>query len=169
MTNFRSKIRDTINWLLCPLNLKIIVRPVGSEQPAWELFPEFHTLADQVSQHTVLAKHRLFTLWQWANYASVLPGCLAEVGVYRGGVSYMLASISPDKEIYLFDTFTGLPEADLDRLPKGAFNNTTAEQVRDLLLPFEHVHIHKGFFPDTARGLPPEKLFCLAYFSHFTN
>jgi len=163
MLSFRHKIRDTINFFLSPLNLKIITRPKGSDRPAWELFPEFLTLAGQLSQHTLLPKHRLFALWQWASYARSLPGCLAEVGVYRGGASYLMASISPQKEIHLFDTFSGLPEADMDRLPKGAFHNTSVKQVRDLLSPFEQVFIYEGFFPDTAEGFPPDKKFCLVH------
>ena len=38
-----------------------------------------------------------------------VPGDLAELGVYRGGVSRMLARRFPQLTVHLFDTFTGIP------------------------------------------------------------
>ena len=39
-------------------------------------------------------------------------GDLAEVGVYKGGTAVIMADMYQDREIYLFDTFEGLPYVD---------------------------------------------------------
>ncbi len=54
------------------------------------------------------------------------PGEVAEVGVYQGGSAKLLAKILPNKEIHLFDTFTGMPPTDPehDMIPAGIFAET---------------------------------------------
>lgn len=38
-------------------------------------------------------------------------GSLAELGVYKGGTSFFLASLVPDRLFFAFDTFCGLPNS----------------------------------------------------------
>jgi hypothetical protein len=40
---------------------------------------------------------------------SDVPGCIVEVGVYRGGSAKYLAQLEPDRAAFLFDTFAGIP------------------------------------------------------------
>ena len=42
-----------------------------------------------------------------------LTGNTAEVGVYMGGVSKFIANHLPHKKHYCFDTFTGIPNAQI--------------------------------------------------------
>lgn len=98
-----------------------------------------------------------------------VPGAVAEVGVYKGGSGFLMASVSYGKSIYLFDTFSGLPENTLSKIDKGLhgkepssgwLSNTDAETVRKLVLSSgispEKLHMKVGFFPDTAAGLENE-------------
>jgi O-methyltransferase len=40
-----------------------------------------------------------------------LNGCIVECGVWRGGMSAGMGALFPDKKVYLFDSFEGLPQA----------------------------------------------------------
>ena len=96
-----------------------------------------------------------------------IPGDIAEVGVYRGGSAKIIADMVKDKQIYLFDTFEGLPTNtiyDKDRFPplnKGSMKETSVEEVRKYV-PFKNVHIYKGVFPKTA-GVIKDKRFSFVH------
>ncbi|HEX6559984.1 MAG TPA: TylF/MycF/NovP-related O-methyltransferase, partial [Longimicrobiales bacterium] len=42
--------------------------------------------------------------------AAVVPGALAEVGVFRGGTARVICDAKGDRPLHLFDTFAGLPQ-----------------------------------------------------------
>lgn len=98
-----------------------------------------------------------------------LPGVIVECGVAQGGSALLLARLAttetPSREIWLFDSYEGLPEATKDDyiggvtgrhvrpLPKGSCLGTI-EQVSTLLfetfkLPRKPIHLVKGWFQDT--------------------
>jgi O-methyltransferase len=85
-----------------------------------------------------------------------IPGSLAEVGVYRGDLSRLIHALAPQRELYLFDTFAGFPEADLDA-PNPRFRDTSVEMVKRALGDLNYVIFRKGYFPETAKGLEQEK------------
>jgi O-methyltransferase len=96
-----------------------------------------------------------------------VPGAFAEVGVYKGDSAVILHALDLERELYLFDTFSGFPASDLEGEKGEAATYTTDHfadsDIENLLLRFENkesVHIYKGYFPDTARGLE-EKRFAL--------
>jgi len=119
-----------------------------------ELNPDFIPLMDRVRPYSLLSDDRLEMLYQLAKHASAVPGDMAEVGVYRGGTAFLMASVirGSGKELHLFDTFSGLPETspgfDLHRT--GDFSDTGAAGVSDLLSEFFGVYLYPGFFPDTV-------------------
>lgn len=79
-------------------------------------------------------------------------GCFVEVGVYRGGTAWYLASIAraQGREIHLFDTFAGTPEASpVDKHQVGEFADTSLDAVRAAI---PDAVFHPGAFPAT---LPP--------------
>lgn len=43
-----------------------------------------------------------------------IQGAVAELGVYRGDFAKVINSVFPDRKFYLFDTFEGFPETDLN-------------------------------------------------------
>lgn len=82
-------------------------------------------------------------------------GCFVEVGVYKGGTGWFLNQLSLDqhRELYLYDTFTGIPHHDaVDAHHIGDFADTSFEAVRALIPRAITV---PGVFPGSAVPMPP--------------
>lgn len=58
---------------------------------------------------SVLSPDNLYTLYQACQKVAGLPGQIAEVGVYKGGSSKIMAKCLPEKTVWMFDTFEGIP------------------------------------------------------------
>jgi O-methyltransferase len=88
-----------------------------------------------------------------------IPGAFAECGVYRGYVSKFLHETAPDRKLYLFDTFEGFDNRDLDskEFEDNRFRDTSEETVLRYIGNRENVIIRKGYFPDTTVGIVDEK------------
>lgn len=91
-------------------------------------------------------------------------GDLCEVGVYMGGTARIMAEMHPEREIYLFDTFEGLPIVEEDKgdritypLAVGMMKEATLEIAQENLKQFKNVHIYKGVFPETAEPIKDKK------------
>ena len=86
---------------------------------------------------------------------STTAGDVAECGVYKGGTAYIMAelikTVAPERRLYLFDTFDGMPDTDRlrDRHVGGEFNLTSLGAVRRYLSVFDNVDLVAGFIPDT--------------------
>ena len=100
---------------------------------------------------------------------TTIEGDLAEVGVYQGGSAKLICEVKKGKKLYLFDTFTGLPEVSNEDTHFGEkhwhdneFSNTSAESIRKLLDKYENVHIIEGNFPESGREII-EKSFCFVH------
>jgi len=98
-----------------------------------------------------------------------MEGDLAEVGVYQGGSAKLICEVKRDKDLYLFDTFTGLPEVSEDDTHFGEkhwyeneFSNTSEEAIKKLLSRYQNVHIMKGIFPESGKAII-EKKFCFVH------
>lgn len=125
------------------------------ERP-WEDDTTFLKIYEQVRFYTILDRRRLYMLYQLACNATTLKGHFAECGVYRGGSAVLFALIkAANTNLYLFDTFTGMPETNHIRDYHRAkdFCDTSYEKVRKLLGPYANVKLRKGFFPQTTKGL----------------
>jgi hypothetical protein len=116
----------------------------------------------QVAHHTKVSREKLNRLCELARRIErdAVPGAIVECGVYKGGgAAVMTACASPAREIYLFDSFEGLP-------PPGARDGEIAqsrytegwcagseEEVRTLFdrlgILGPRVHFVKGWFQDT--------------------
>jgi Macrocin-O-methyltransferase (TylF) len=86
--------------------------------------------------------------------ASTPPGCFVEVGVYRGGSAWRLLQVAKvqQRELYLYDTFTGIPYKDsIDAHSVGDFKDTSLEHVRQLC---PEAIITPGLFPASAVDMP---------------
>jgi len=53
-----------------------------------------------------------------------IKGAVAEGGVYRGNFSCEINRVFPDKKLYLFDTFTGFDERDMEKEDKNEFSES---------------------------------------------
>jgi len=96
-----------------------------------------------------------------------IEGAVAECGVYRGNFSCEINRVFSDRKLYLFDTFTGFDERDMEKeningfsesREKNCFTETSMDLVIKKLLYPEKVIIKKGYFPETAIGL--EETYC---------
>ena len=107
------------------------------------------------SDRTQLSPHRLLRLKQYANEVAHLEGDVAEVGVWKGGSAKWLCHLFPERTVYLFDTFKGMPTPDpkLDGHREGDFGDTSLESVRSYLHGFPNALFCAGMFPKTAEGL----------------
>lgn len=85
--------------------------------------------------------------------ANTPPGAIAEVGVYKGGSAFIIAQRNPDRAMYLYDTFAGIPEktAGLDGHEIGEFTNKDVASVRAAI---PHAIICQGVFPETFVPVP---------------
>lgn len=93
-----------------------------------------------------------------------LEGDVAECGVYKGGSARLLATIFPNKKIFLFDSFEGMIENDiLDKgHKKGDFKDTSLEQVKSYLSDKPNCAFFPGWIPSSASFLNEEK-FCFVH------
>lgn len=86
-----------------------------------------------------------------------IPGAIAEIGVFRGATSAFLRRASkPSRRLYLFDTFEGFPESDLEGRSDLRFRSTCVDAVLKRVGDTNNVEIRAGYFPDTAAGLENE-------------
>lgn len=117
---------------------------------------------------------RIRWLRDFAHYANEcrMEGSVAECGVARGGFAQYINKYFPGKALYLFDTFEGFDEDDLnversfhdEGFLKGMFNKSGMFRPAHTQIRNEHIvmklmpHpetciLKKGLFPDTAAGL----------------
>ena len=100
-----------------------------------------------------------YTLYSSLKATKNLQGDIAEVGVYKGGTARLICEIKGDKNLYLFDTFEGLPETHDNDLfvQKGWLHDTSLESVKNYLSDFKNIHFLKGIFPETAEPISDKK------------
>lgn len=89
-----------------------------------------------------------------------VPGSVAELGVYKGDFAEDINRAFPDRDFYLFDTFTGFDERDKQTdkhkgysTTRQDFSDTSAESVLRRMPHAQKCIIRKGFFPETADGI----------------
>jgi len=96
-----------------------------------------------------------YTLYSCVKLTSHLKGDIAEVGVYKGGTAKLIAEVKKNKNLYLCDTFEGLPETkDKDQfVQKGWLHDTSVESVKEYLKDYEGINFLKGIFPHTSEPI----------------
>ncbi|MFC4274310.1 TylF/MycF/NovP-related O-methyltransferase [Achromobacter aloeverae] len=119
----------------------------------------FMKVYEVISANTLVDIYRCYELTTLARQVASLPGDLVEVGVWRGGTAALLAHAVPEKNIALFDTFSGVAKADAayDTLYKGGEHADTDRDIVTRLFDELGLRcaIHAGMFPDdTLDGLP---------------
>jgi len=97
-----------------------------------------------------------------------VQGSVAEGGVFQGEFAKEINRVFPEKTFYLFDTFTGFDERDVNieqteqfsQSKAGHFNITSEELVLSKLPHPEKCVIRKGYFPETTAGMDENEKFC---------
>lgn len=86
---------------------------------------------------------------------------IAEVGVYRGGTAKIICDNSKNNNIYLFDTFCGMPFFDEQKdgiWEKGTFNECDYNSIVELFKQYQNCFIYKGIFPqETSHNILNKK------------
>lgn len=174
--------------------VRAVVRTLGpavGRDRRRELPPDFSAedvrMWRAVSPYTMTSPERIYALTQAVRYlaANDIPGAFVECGVWRGGSSMaaaltLLALGRRDRDLFLFDTFEGMPaptEADVtfdgehareefQRTRRSADSsdwcNAPLEAVREALLGTGYdparLHFVKGKVEDTIPGAAPESI-----------
>ena len=97
-----------------------------------------------------------------------VAGDIAELGVFRGDFAYLMSELLPERDVHLFDTFSGFDDADV-AVDAGQdlvddfidFSATHPETVRGRFADPARVHLHVGHFPATTADLDPDARFAL--------
>jgi hypothetical protein len=115
-----------------------------------ELFKEIY-----VQRKALLGIREMNNIYTLAKQTAKIKGDIAEVGVYKGGSARILAECKGDRAVHLFDTFAGMPavRASIDKHRQGDFADTSLESVQAYLASFKNIYFHKGYFPETTKGL----------------
>jgi len=139
---------------------------VGTEE-----IPPFAEMAREVVSHnkTLLGYDRLYTLYQAiisVKNTSIQDGSIAEVGVYKGGSAYFIAMLAEKfignkTKIFVFDTFEGHAESDIDHRLDGPhttdkFKDTSFDEVSKYLSVFNNVVVYRGRFQDQCSQIQEE-------------
>lgn len=97
-----------------------------------------------------------------------VPGDFAELGVYKGCSAKVLRLLAPERRLWLFDTFAGFADADVEReslreVKRRDFSDTSLAAVSAFLGDSGQVQYVVGRFPDTARQVPADTRFALVH------
>lgn len=95
-----------------------------------------------------------------------LIGNVAELGVYKGKFARYINQYFPDRILYLFDTFEGFKESDVEKekqqnfsMGDQNFRDTSVEFVMNQMPYPDKCKPYKGFFPDTAQNVDDKFVF----------
>lgn len=136
----------------------------------WDYNDEFEGIYGKIKGLAGVTKRSLYVIYQALHQISSLPGDVVECGVYKGGSAYLIAGVTnklaPDKNVLLFDTFTGLPDTNIKYDPaldnKNTFQDTSVERVKALLGKYKNCNIYEGLYKETLKSVA-EKTFCFVH------
>jgi O-methyltransferase len=96
----------------------------------------------------------------------VIDGSVAEVGVYQGGFAQFINLLFPDRTFYLFDTFEGFNEKDIEidanckySLGNQDWSNTSVDMVLKKMRNANKCIVKKGCFPETVKDIEDKFVF----------
>lgn len=117
------------------------------------------------SQLTGNEAHQILTTVR--NICNKKSGNLAEVGVFKGGTAKLICESKKSNQLYLFDTFEGLPKPSNQDTPnkfkESQFNETSEEEVSNYLKDYHNITILKGMFPKSIPQYLYEKEFIFVH------
>jgi hypothetical protein len=102
-----------------------------------------------------MATQEAYFLAMGVSRTARVPGALAEVGVFQGASAKLICEVKGDRELYLFDTFEGLP--DVEKCDSADFHAAqfaySETSVREYLANYPNVQIFKGLFPQSGTSI----------------
>jgi len=124
------------------------------------LSPEWRARLRADDPHSVVPLAAKYLLYTTALDATMrCDGPMAECGTYKGGTAKLLASLAPQRALYVFDTFAGMPQTDSERdlHKQGDFSDTSLSAVRDYLGENENAVCIPGFVPDSLSAVSDQR------------
>jgi predicted O-methyltransferase YrrM len=133
-----------------------ILRPVDTNGVEILADLDFQRSCREIEGLTLLDTPRLANLWQLCRMSNP-AGSIIEVGSFKGGGALHLSNSSPERRVYICDSFQGFEKLDakLDRsFTSDQFKNTTQQAVERL---FEarnrNFQVVAGFFPQSCADI----------------
>ena len=111
-------------------------------------------------------KMRFYSLWLQLRRIKndEIEGAIAELGVYKGETAKMIHHFLPERDFYLFDSFSGLPKQVIKEDCDGTvrpqtvkFDNTSPEKVLEYIDGNNKLFVKEGVFPATAEGIDEDR------------
>ncbi|NQW27215.1 MAG: class I SAM-dependent methyltransferase [Flammeovirgaceae bacterium] len=122
-------------------------------------------------ERTFRDRVRFYNLWFQIERLkrNKIKGAFAELGVHQGNTAKAIHLMDQTRPFFLFDTFKGFDERDLEKEQKADhkysttnFADTDIEQVRLYVGGNENIIFREGYFPETTFGLE-NQLFALVH------
>ncbi len=141
---------------------------VGNEDIHFEILRKIWTAENNKNNNSDLVR-LLFLISNIQEIVkSDIPGSFAELGVYKGNSAKILHSMAPSKKLFLFDTFKGFTEQDINSDMKKKINpkhflDTSLEKVKKFISPNENVIFCPGYFPETLSYVPENESFSFVH------
>jgi hypothetical protein len=132
-----------------------------SEDPNYQDFiHKYH----QILPYTMLDYDRAFILYQMVKLTQNLVGCTAECGVYKGGTSMLIASLSPEKTHFALDTYEGMPDkiSEMDSHKYGDLATPKKNNLDTLFKQQTNICKVKGAFNQTFHRIK-DNIFSFVY------
>lgn len=122
-------------------------------------------------RRSLMTAYEAYTILTTSRSVLELEGDMAEVGVYAGASARILCELKGDKQLFLFDTFEGLPaNTSQDGNVHTEHRYTCSlESVQKYLLDYDNVQFFKGIFPDSATTeeateILADRTYCFVHF-----
>ena len=158
----RTKFKGSTKFHVNNYNYDVVV-PSANYAP-WLGDKEFLDTYTEIKKNTLVDIYRCYELWELAGKIHQLNSNarFIEIGVWRGGtaaiVGRKLTLLNSTVELYLADTFTGVPKAtDRDKFYVGGEHADTSQEIVETLLrgKYNNYKILKGIFPEYSSHLIP--------------
>jgi len=120
--------------------------PIEQEKPYIDIAKK----AKKKAPFSMSTNERLYNLMQLIIETKNVPGDIVEFGTYVGGTAAIIIEtlnyFNINKKVFLFDTFGGIPKANLgiDSRWSGMFSNVSLAEVKDKFSEFKNVRIFPG-------------------------
>ena len=142
-----------------PLNMYLAWRHGEIERQGLRFY-DGHPLVGDIFEGCYGKIDRIALATSFLQGSLCIPGDVAEFGVHRGhtaaSIDRVLAQDAPDKKLYLFDSYEGMPEIShhLDSAWEPGDLASPVEDVQELFADSGRVKIVKGFFSETLSQYP---------------
>ena len=93
-----------------------------------------------------------YTLYSSVLATASLSGAIAEVGVYKGTTAKLICEGKDDRDLFLFDTFEGMPDEKItthDDWESYTHTDTSLKSVQSYLAQYPNITFIPGKFPES--------------------